>query len=90
MLGENTERWKLLCLRASTEQDPQKLRALIMEINDLLDQKYKRVKKTTATPTPAESQPAPATSASPTTTNPQENSTDTPESLRHLNPTNTR
>ena len=91
MLGENSERWKLLCLRASTEQDSQKLRELIKEINDLLDEKYNRVKESTATPTPADSHPNPATSIpGSTTSNPQDNSTDTPESLRHLNPTNAR
>jgi hypothetical protein len=47
MLGENAERWKQLCEQASTEQDPQKLRDLIKEINDLLDQKYNRVKSGT-------------------------------------------
>lgn len=47
MLGENAERWKQLCQQASTEQEPQKLRELIKEINDLLDKKYNRVKRST-------------------------------------------
>jgi hypothetical protein len=33
------EPWKALCLKASTEKDPEKLLALISEINRLLEQK---------------------------------------------------
>ena len=36
------ERWKTLCEKASTEQDPQKLLELVKEITDLLDQKHER------------------------------------------------
>ena len=39
MIGENDERWKVLCERASVEQDPNKLQELIKEINDLLEAK---------------------------------------------------
>ena len=50
MLREHEERWKQLRQKASTEQDPEKLRELIAEINDLLDEKYNRVKNNTPTP----------------------------------------
>jgi hypothetical protein len=33
------ERWKALCLKASTEKDPEKLFELISEINRLLEEK---------------------------------------------------
>jgi hypothetical protein len=42
---ENKERWMELCEQASTEQDPQKLSALVEEINRLLIQKENRVLK---------------------------------------------
>jgi hypothetical protein len=44
MLGENKERWKVLCEQASVEQDPEKLHKLIKEINDLLEAKEARLK----------------------------------------------
>jgi hypothetical protein len=37
MPGESTERWKELCAQAATEHDPDKLLALVQEINRLLD-----------------------------------------------------
>jgi hypothetical protein len=37
--GEGEEKWKELCKQASTEQDPEKLLALIQEINRLLDER---------------------------------------------------
>jgi hypothetical protein len=40
----NKERWKLLCEQASVEQDPERLRELIKEINRLLDEKSDRLK----------------------------------------------
>jgi hypothetical protein len=43
MLGETKERWRELCERASTEQDPQKLLKLIEEINRLLKEKRDRL-----------------------------------------------
>ena len=42
-MQENTERWKLLCEQARTEQDPDKLRELVKEINDLLLRKQTRL-----------------------------------------------
>ena len=40
---ENTERWMKLCEQAAVEQDPHKLVALVTEINDLLEQKERRL-----------------------------------------------
>jgi flagellin-like hook-associated protein FlgL len=37
MPNERTERWKELCAQAASEQDPDKLLALVKEINRLLD-----------------------------------------------------
>jgi flagellin-like hook-associated protein FlgL len=37
MPDERTERWKELCAQAASEQDPDKLLALVKEINRLLD-----------------------------------------------------
>jgi hypothetical protein len=45
MLGENKERWKVLCEQAATEQDPVKLLKLITEINELLLTKEGRLLK---------------------------------------------
>jgi hypothetical protein len=53
MLRENEERWKQLCQQASIEQDPEKLREPIKEINDLLAGKYNCVKSTTPPTEPA-------------------------------------
>lgn len=39
MAGESIERWRILCERAAQERDPEKLLALITEINRLLDEK---------------------------------------------------
>ena len=57
MLRENEERWKQLCQQASIEQDPEKLREPIKEINDLLAEKYNRVKSTTPTEPATDCQP---------------------------------
>jgi hypothetical protein len=43
MIGKNGERWKAVCEMAATEQDPDKLRALIKEIDELLGAKYDRL-----------------------------------------------
>jgi hypothetical protein len=43
MQGEAKEKWEELCLKAKTEQDPEKLLVLIKEINDLLDAKFGRL-----------------------------------------------
>jgi hypothetical protein len=42
-MRENRERWMELCELASTEQDPEKLQALVQEINRLLDAKQERL-----------------------------------------------
>ena len=36
-MGDKTERWFQLCQQAAVEQDPDKLIALITEINDILE-----------------------------------------------------
>jgi hypothetical protein len=46
MQGEVKERWKILCEQANTEQDSQKLLALIKEIDELLMTKEGRLLKT--------------------------------------------
>jgi hypothetical protein len=43
MQGEKKERWMELCAQAADEQDPQKLLALVKEINDLLEEKQSRL-----------------------------------------------
>ncbi len=42
-MRENTERWMELAKLAANEQDPQKMLELVQEINDLLEQKEKRL-----------------------------------------------
>jgi hypothetical protein len=42
---ENREKWMELCELASTEQDPEKLLALVQEINRLLEGKQERLNK---------------------------------------------
>lgn len=39
MRGEKRERWMELCSLAASEQDPEKLLALVTQINELLDEK---------------------------------------------------
>ena len=43
MKDESKERWLELCERASKEQDPKKMLALMSEINRLLEQKEARL-----------------------------------------------
>jgi hypothetical protein len=43
MQGETRERWQRLCEEAATEQDPERLMALIQEINRLLEAKEQRI-----------------------------------------------
>jgi hypothetical protein len=43
MQGEKKERWMELCAQAAVEQDPQKLMKLVEEINDLLEEKERRL-----------------------------------------------
>jgi hypothetical protein len=45
MQGANKERWQELCAQAANEQDPEKLSALIAEIDRLLGEKYDRLIK---------------------------------------------
>ena len=43
MRGETKERWQKLCEQAANEQDPEQLLILIQEINQLLEEKEKRL-----------------------------------------------
>jgi len=43
MQGEKRERWMQLCSQAATEQDPHKLMELVKEINQLLEEKERRL-----------------------------------------------
>ena len=43
MQGEVVDRWRVLCERAATEQDPTRLMELIREINRLLEEKEQRL-----------------------------------------------
>jgi hypothetical protein len=40
---KDNSRWMELCYQASVEQDPEKLMALVTEINRLLDEKHDRI-----------------------------------------------
>ena len=44
-MEQNEERWILLCEQAATEQDPEKLRKLLEEINQLLAEKRDPLKR---------------------------------------------
>ena len=43
MQGEKRERWMELCEKAALEQDPGRLLALVAEINELLEEKERRL-----------------------------------------------
>jgi phage shock protein A len=43
MQGEKRERWMELCEQAAVEQDPKKLLKLVKQINDLLQEKERRL-----------------------------------------------
>jgi hypothetical protein len=45
MQGEKKERWMELCAQAAVEQDPEKLHALVEEIDRLLQEKEERIGK---------------------------------------------
>ncbi|MHB8215119.1 MAG: hypothetical protein ACYDDS_03475 [Candidatus Sulfotelmatobacter sp.] len=45
MQDEKKERWMELCAQAAIEQDPEKLHALVEEIDRLLQEKEDRLKK---------------------------------------------
>jgi hypothetical protein len=42
MQSEGNERWKELCAQAAGEKDPDKLIALVQEINRILDEQSQR------------------------------------------------
>ena len=44
MQDESKERWYELCARATVERDPEKLMALVEEINKLLSEKERQLK----------------------------------------------
>ena len=44
MQGKVQEEWMRMCEQAATEQDSEKLMALITEINRMLDEKEQRLK----------------------------------------------
>jgi len=45
MRGQKLEQWRQLCELAAIEQDPERLLALVKEINRLLDEKEKRLRE---------------------------------------------
>jgi len=44
MIGENEERWRKLCEAAAKEQDSDRLLELVRQINEMLDDKERRLK----------------------------------------------
>jgi hypothetical protein len=42
-MQDKTERWLELCARAATEQEPDRLMALVKEITELLEAKERRL-----------------------------------------------
>ena len=50
MRGEKKEEWMALCEQAATEQDPEKLMALVAEIDRLLAEKQQRLEKQAPSP----------------------------------------
>jgi hypothetical protein len=50
MQGPNKERWRELCALAAVEQDPQKLIELAQQVNDLLEEKERRLLGKPSTP----------------------------------------
>lgn len=44
MKGQQKEYWMQLCEQAANEQDPDRLMALVREINRLLEEKERRLK----------------------------------------------
>ena len=49
-MQDQREPWMQLCAQAATEQDPDKLMALIAEINRLLEAKERRLRHSTSDP----------------------------------------
>lgn len=54
MKGEQKEYWMHLCEQAAKEQDPDKLMELVREINRLLEEKERRLKRGSAKGSAAE------------------------------------
>lgn len=52
MKGEILVEWQTLCQQAATEQDPEKLLALVKRINFLLEQKEQRLIEKSKQPGP--------------------------------------
>lgn len=50
MKGEKKEIWMHLCEQAAVEQDPDKLMDLIKQINQLLEEKERRLKSESSRP----------------------------------------
>jgi hypothetical protein len=50
MRGEKKEKWMALCEQAAEEQDPEKLMALVAEIDRLLAEKQQRLGKQVPSP----------------------------------------
>ena len=44
MIGENEERWRKLCEAAAKEQDSERMLDLVRQINQMLDEKERRLK----------------------------------------------
>jgi hypothetical protein len=57
MRGETRELWMTLCEQAAVEQDPVRLLELVKRINDLLEQKEKRLKEKRLNITESENRP---------------------------------
>ena len=51
MRGQTGERWRDLCAKAAQEQDPKRLVELIIEINQLLQEKEQRLQQRSANTT---------------------------------------
>lgn len=51
MQGEVKQRWQLLCEEAANEKDPDRLLALVREINRLLERKEERLSARKSQPT---------------------------------------
>ncbi|MGH9545017.1 MAG: hypothetical protein ACRD23_07355 [Terriglobales bacterium] len=49
-MQDQRERWMQLCEQAASEQDPEKLMALIAEINQLLEAKQRRLRRRDSVP----------------------------------------
>jgi len=52
MKGETKERWLELCEQAANEQNADKLRELVIEIDRLLEQKHQRLRNQRETSDP--------------------------------------